>query len=83
MHVGRAGAADVGTFVPKNSETMQIFDGGVGEFPPATLRIQIFDAQNERSRGFAATVRGKRERLGVSEMEKARGRGRNSASIRH
>ncbi len=81
LRVGSEGAADVGAFLPADSEPAQVFDHGLLEVGAGAMRIEIFVAKDEGAVcGETALIRGE-ESARVSQVEEACGRGGYAAAI--
>ena len=74
--------AAIRAFVPGDTEPAQIFEHGIDELSAATLRIQVFVAQDQSSAMLSRPLRGNPECARVSEMQQAGWRGRKPATIR-
>jgi len=59
----------IGTFLPVESKPFQIFDHRIGELCLATRAIEVFVAQDERSRALPSALMGRPECPGVAEVQ--------------
>src|SRR3984885_6261271 len=65
--------SEIVSFLPFDSQPVQVFDHGVDELGPRTLRVEIFVAQDEDAlRVAGADISGK-EGAGVAEVEESGG----------
>ena len=79
--VWRVRSADIGTFIPAQSEPAQILEHRRDEHGPAARAVEVFIAQDEcAARRFGALL-GSPKRAGVAQVEVARGRWRKAAAI--
>ena len=73
------GLAELG--VPGEAEPEQVFAHGGGELGARALGIEVFVAEVEEAVGGAGALVGDEERTCVAEVEKARGRGSETAGV--
>jgi hypothetical protein len=67
--------------VPGEAKPVEVFAHGGGELGAGTLGVEVFVAEVERAVGGAGSLVGDEEGAGVAEMEKAGGRGGETAGV--
>ncbi len=67
--VGCIRAADVRAFLPLDPEPLHICNGGLKEFRFRSLRVKVFDPENERTVGFDRSLAGDPESGRMAEVE--------------
>ena len=80
--VGAERAAAIRPFLPFQTKPVQIFEHGRNKFRFATGTIQVLVAQDKDAAASVGSLLRGPECSGVTEMEKAGGRGREPAAIR-
>jgi hypothetical protein len=81
LRVGSARPSAIRTFLPGNSQPVQVFDHRIDELATTALWIQIFISQNQGPAPLSRTPRRNPERPRVSDMEQASGRRRQAPPI--
>ena len=81
LRIRSEGTANVRSFLPVDSEPMQIFDKSLHILRLGALRIEVFVAQDKRSVGIQSSLVGSPEGGCVTKVEQAGGRRREAAAI--
>jgi hypothetical protein len=72
LHVWSERTADVGSFVPFDSEPAEIFMHRSLELGTRAIRVEIFVAKDQRSAATAGALIGSPKSAGVTEMQVSR-----------
>ena len=81
LRIRRKRSAAIRPFAPFQAEPFQIFVHGGDELRFAACKIQIFISQNQRAGVFLGAFLSRPEGSGVTKMQQACWRGRDSSAI--
>jgi len=72
LHVWSEGAAEVGSFIPIDSEPAEIFIHRSLELGTRAIRVEILVAKDERASGIASSLIGIPKGAGVAQVQVSR-----------